>query len=289
MGEAVSIQDRQKESVYDTLRGRGARLLWRSERWLVFTAIFTVPVTVALSALALYTPTLVLRALERSERFSAVALVILGLLLTKLLFDLVNNILNVSIHNSEIYVLERLALMQEESSRDRDWYLGLDPEIQKLDERAEAAMSNNHTPGVHFHMDFAEMTASVLNFALFGTVISTLSPWVILLLALGAVLDYGVGVWERRRNYAEKGVRDALQKKLFYFWDLSDDFKYAKDIRLYSMSGGLHRRFMSVMGESTDAQKRLEGRKLLHALTTFLVAAVRDGAAYAFHIQGRFG
>ena len=67
------------------------RLLWNYKRELVFVGIFTVPISLCLSALALYTPSLILSALETSERFSYVALVIFGLLLAKLLFDIFNN------------------------------------------------------------------------------------------------------------------------------------------------------------------------------------------------------
>ena len=69
------------------------RLLWQTEPHLVFTGIFTVPLTLGLSALALYTPTLILRALETSHRFSYIALVILGLILVKLLCDLGNSVI----------------------------------------------------------------------------------------------------------------------------------------------------------------------------------------------------
>ena len=55
------------------------RLMWRHARPLVFVGCFTVPISLAMSALALYIPTITLRYLERSNRFSTVALVILGL------------------------------------------------------------------------------------------------------------------------------------------------------------------------------------------------------------------
>lgn len=259
------------------------KMLWQSERWLVFTGIFTVPVTVALTALALYTPTLVLRALERSERFSTVALVIFGLLLTKLLFDLANNAIEVRVNCSEFYIFDRMSYLRDVCIRDRDWYLNYDPRIQKLDERANAALINNHSAGVHFPMDFAGIAASLLNFVLFGAVISMLSPWVILLLALGAAADYGMGAWVRRQNYAEKEIRDALRKKIIYVgYDLPGEFKFSKDIRLYSMREDLHRRFSRLIGEAEKEERKVERRKLSHALVSFLIIALRDGAAYAF-------
>ena len=71
------------------------QLLWQAEKGLVFTGIFTVPIGLGLSALALYTPSVILSALNGADRFSAVGLVIVGLLLAKLLFELANHIISV--------------------------------------------------------------------------------------------------------------------------------------------------------------------------------------------------
>ena len=67
------------------------QILWRTKRSQVFLGIAIVPVTLAVSALSLYTPSIILAKLEGAEGFSTIALVILGLLLARLLFDLGND------------------------------------------------------------------------------------------------------------------------------------------------------------------------------------------------------
>ena len=81
------------------------RILWQTERGLAFTGLFTVPVTVVLTALSLYTPSAVLRALSSQKGFSYVAQVILGLLLAKLCFDLANTVIWQKISGAEHLVL----------------------------------------------------------------------------------------------------------------------------------------------------------------------------------------
>lgn len=261
------------------------RLLWQSERPLVFVGIFTVPISLGLSALALYTPPAVLAALERWDRFSPIALVIVGLMLAQLLCDAVNNVVSAKINSSEFYVLNNMQYLWIKTLRERDWYLDYDPEVQKLNERADNAVSNNHTSGVHFPMDFANMLAQVLNFLLFGTVISLLHPAIILLLALGCLLNAAMGKWERRKNWEERDVRNALEKKTNCInWSVSQDFSYAKDIRLYGMRQFLHDRLEGLFSLSLAEQRKLEHRSILTALVNFLVILVRDGVAYAFLI-----
>ena len=260
------------------------RLLWQTEKGLAFTCMFTVPISLGLSALALYTPSMVLRALETADRFSAVALVILGLLLAKLLFDLADNVIRQKTLSSEHFVVMRMLYMMDIKARNEDWYLGLDPEVQKLNERAWGVCNNNHTAGVHFPMDFAGMVASVLNFVLFGSVISILNPLIVLLLMFGCAVNYMMGAWERKKNWNDRDIRNEIELKIRYMgWEASN-FKYAKDIRLYRMKDSLHRRFLHLMKLNYREAKKVEGRALTTAAVSFLVVLVRDIAAYAFLI-----
>ena len=260
------------------------RLLWQTEKGLAFTGMFTVPISLGLSALALYTPSMVLRALETTDRFSAVALVILGLLLAKLLFDLADNVIRQKTLSSEHVVLMRMLYMMDIKVRNEDWYLDLDPEVQKVNERAWGACNSNHTAGVHFPMDFAGMVASVLNFVLFGSVISILNPLIVLLLMFGCAVNYMMGAWERKKNWNDRDIRNEIELKIQYMGREASNFKYAKDIRLYRMKDSLHRRFLHLMKQNYMEGKKVEGRALTTAMVSFLVVLVRDIAAYVFLI-----
>lgn len=260
-------------------------ILWHSERSLVFTGILTVPLSLALSALALYTPPAMLAALETWDRFPPIALVITGLLLAGLLFDAVNNVISGRINVSEHYVLTQMLYIWQKYKRSRDWYHIYCPEIQKSDERAGNTVNNNHTAGVHFPMDFSNMLTKLLSFLLFGTVVSLLHPVIILLLAMGCALNTVMERWERRKSWEERDVRNALSKKInCIVWSISQDFAYAKDIRLYGMKPFLNEKLTHLLTLNTAEQKKLERRSVLTALVSFIIVFVRDGAAYAFLI-----
>ena len=154
-------------------------------------------------------------------------------------------ILNTKIENSEHYVLYRMKYMWNLRKRDRDWYLDFEPEIQKMNGRVGKAIRNNHTAGAHFPMDFANMLSQILNFLLFGSVISLLHSVIIVLLAIGCVLDYFMSEWVRKKNWSD--------------W---------KNSLLCALT----------------SRKKQEWRVLLNAIENFLVVLVRDAAAYAFLI-----
>ncbi len=261
------------------------RLLWKYQRPLVFAGIFTVPVGIILSALGLYTPSIILSTLETADTFSYAALVIAGLLLTRLLLDLGNTVIGNMISYASNHVFYRLMYMIHEKKRDMDFYLSLDPNIQVLSQRAGNTLGNGHSAGIHFPMDFSNMLLQVLNFILFGSVISMLNPVIILLLALGCFLNSFMGRWEQKQNYRDEDERNRVGTKVVYHsMNVSQNFKYAKDVRLFSMQKSMHDRLEGLYGQRVIQEKRKENRGLLSSLEYFLFILIRDGAAYAFLI-----
>jgi len=261
------------------------RILWEHERRLVFAAVCTVPVSLAMAALALYTPPALLRMLESSSRFTPVALGILGLMLAKLLFDLANAVVFEHIDKGAMSVVALLGFLYEKMQQTRDWHLQYKVSVQKLDERAWEVSRNNHTSAARFPMAFANILADVMKFLLFGTVVSMLHPAIILLLAVGCAAHAWIQAWARQRDYAEKDERSAAHKKMLYVSDvISKDFKYAKDIRLYSMQDSLRQRLNNLLDVNRGLYARIHNRAFLVSLVSFLVVLLRDGAAYAFLI-----
>lgn len=261
------------------------KILWEYERSLVFVGIFTVPVSVISSALALYIPSVVLRCLERAEKFSVIALVIVSLVLANTLFALADNFLNTKREMSEFYVITRLQYQQQKNMLERDFFLDYDPETKIKDERARRSIENNHAKAIHFPMNFAGMAAVVVKFFFFGTVISMLDFRIILLLAAGCAVNIPLYSWERRRNFETQDKRNIIRKKIDYLaCQVARDFKYGKDIRLYHFRGYLSRLANQLLGEYKKEREGMERRSFGVTFAGFLVVMVRDGAAYAFLI-----
>lgn len=259
------------------------RLLWDKERGLVFAGIFTIPLSLVLSAFALYTPAVILYALETAEQFSYIALVIAGVSFGKLLFELAHNIIAARTEYAQNRVSNQMMYLWQWKRRDRDWNHEYNPEVQKGDERSREAFQSANTAGTYFPMDFANIIATLLNFLLFGSVISLLNPVIILVLALGCMVNYCADKWRREKNLSDKDVRNDLVKKLNYSTrDMSIHFEYAKDLRLYNMEKPLLDRLVMVFDKNLSAVRKVERRGILAALAGFLVILIRDAAAYAF-------
>ena len=262
------------------------RLLWKYERRWAFVGIVTVPISLCLSVLTLYMPSAIISALETSDRFSYITLVIAGLLLAKLLFDVFNCIISTKISYSEHYVLSWLRDLRRTRKFDRDWYLRYDPEADKMDDRALDALGNSNSAGVHFPMEFSGMLTQILNFILFGSVISLLHPTVILLLLFGTVINALISRWQRNKARERMDERNALNKKTTYCtFQMAKDFKYAKEIRIYHMADSIRNRLNALFALSEKENKKLESASIVASMVSFLLVLLRDGVAYAFLIH----
>ena len=260
------------------------RYLWKNDRRLALHGLFTVIITVAAAAVALYTPSFILEALERASAFSYVALVIVGLLIAGFVAELAGEIVSVRNQTGEIYMTTHLMYQKLFKQRNRDWYHQYSESIQKLDERADKAVQDNHAAGVHFPMDFAAIVATVINFVLFGGVVSMLHPLIIVLLAVGCAISYVMTVWERKVNYQQQDERNAADKRKRYVHQMADTFKFGKDIRLYRMQNYLHTLSNKIIDDCQHFADLWERRNFLTAAVSFLVVLVRDGLAYGFLI-----
>lgn len=259
--------------------------MWKHQRKLALAAILSVPVSVAMAAVGLWAPPAIISALEKGGAFSDVALVIIGVTLAELLLGVINNVISIKNENSEHYLLLHLMYDRAEYLLSRDRYLEYDPKVKESDERAHAAVRNNHTRGVHFPVDTAVMLANILKFLLFGAVVSQLNVYIFLLIVAGCAVNYLASKREREKNYDTRDERNLLDKKILYTaWTVPNDAKYGKDIRLYNLADYLRELGRRLCMQHTDSARTLEKRSIATALISFLTVLVRDGAAYAFLI-----
>ena len=210
-----SVKEPKRRPKYGLLSCVGYiyRYLWENEHRLALHGPFTVVTLVVAAALTLYTPSLILEALGSASDFSYVALVIVGLLLAGFLAGLANDLVTTWNTTGEMYVTFYLLYHNHSRQRSRDWYHQYSESVQKLDERANIATENNHAAGVHLPMNFAAIVATVINFLLFGGVVSMLHPLIVVLLAAGCAVSYAMAAWERKANYRQQDERNAADTR----------------------------------------------------------------------------
>lgn len=119
----------------------------------------------------------------------------------------------------------------------------------------------------------------------YGTIIFTLSPCILILLFLSAVIIYLIGRWQR--NYSEK-IKDcvsSLDRKLGYLSNLSSNYDYGKEIRTLGISQWIETMFVGLQDEKKAWDKKKTFQNFWGNIGNAFLSFVRDGAAYIVLIR----
>ena len=155
--------------------------------------------------------------------------------------------------------------------------------VRNLHSRAEAAtwMSFGKVPLLEMPQQTMELLQNLLCYLLFGTIISAVSPWLLLLLTAAPAANWFCVRAYNRYEYRTRPERTDIERKTDYVSGRAADFACAKDIRIYGMAGWLRTVYDDLAAQSVLWQKRLSARQLLTRLADLGVILVRDGTAYA--------
>lgn len=104
-----------------------------------------------------------------------------------------------------------------------------------MSSKANQAVKNNHTMTATLPSTLSGLVTNSLCFLLFGSVLTTLNPLIILILIATAFINYLPQKYLRNYMHKTKDKREAESRKLMYYSRLSENFRIAKDVRLFSM------------------------------------------------------
>lgn len=262
------------------------KLMWRADKSIAFSSVATIPVRLILSALGLYMPTVILRELEVSSDFAWIVAVICGFVMAQMIFSLVQHAVKKNINISEHLILMEMDAKLYERLYDSDYFLDLNPDYKIKQDRAYGVTQNNHTAGVHFVSYFADIVVHILSFVFFGTVVAGLSPILLVVLIVGCIVDFRMGVWLNKKNWSIRDEKNRINKKMNYIsLKVSRDLSYGKDIRLFGFAGYLQELVEKLSEKWFKNQEKSENYSLIASVVSLLVVLVRDGVAYAFLIM----
>ncbi len=122
---------------------------------------------------------------------------------------------------------------------------------------------------------------SLLGIFTYGSVIAKVSPWILALLFLSALITYFIS--RMQRDYIERNKDNwvAIDRKIGYLQGFSRKFDHAKDIRIYGMFTWLSDMLTGFQNERFEWTKKVSLRSFgVHCLNA-LLTLIRNGAAYA--------
>lgn len=260
------------------------KILYQFNSKVIYMVAVGIPLSIFATLLSVYTPKIILDRLEFSDTFTEIAFVIVGIFSVKLLTDLVNNGVDAQKQLYDTSTWSYFEILFEKKRLSIDYEYLEDPNIQVMSSKANQAVRNNHTMTATLPSTLSSFVTNSLCFLLFGGVLTTLNPLIILILMVTTLINYLPQKWLRNYTHRTKNAREAEDRKLMYYSNLSQNFTIAKDVRLFSMNKWLTEAAESITCKYKKLLLDLENRSFLVSLVDFFVALIRDGAAYAYLI-----
>ncbi len=258
--------------------------IWKWDKAFYLFFIPSIPLAVFLPLAAAYFPKVLIDSVESKQSIEKVVLIISIYFGGLLLIDLFNNLCEsrLQMRMYDISLRYQHAISEKHMRTD---YANVDnPEaITKYQHAMSDACSGQCAPEFIWQ-SLLGLFISLLGIFTYGSVISTVSPLILLLLFLSALVTYLISRWQR--NYIEKNKDNwvGIDRKIGYLQSFSEKFDYAKDIRVYGMFGWLSAMLSEFQKERFVWTKKVSAHSLGGACITALLILLQNGAAYAMLI-----
>ena len=245
-----------------------------------------VPLAVFLAWAEIRLPSLVVAEVTGGQTFAhaaaAVALLLGAMLAATALKDFFSTVLGAYVNR---YRFRQDVLLSQKSMH--CFYQTYEKkETRDLFKRAQAAtwMSNGVVKLIEVPQTSMQLVQSILCYILFGTVISFVSPWLVLFLTAAPLVNWFCARAYQRYEYQTRAERTDISRKLDYITGRTADFAAAKDIRIYCMSDWLKTIYRDLLNKHIAWERRLNLRQFASRLPDLGIILLRDGAAYAILI-----
>ena len=288
MAEKAKKDDRRRAKYSAVVCAKWAlKKVWQWDRRLVFVALAMIPVGVVMYLLDLYSTSWILASLETADVFGTIALTVAATMTAQMLFRIIRSMLSNADRLMGHTNSERLWHELNERGYLDDYQLRLDPAYRRLKDGAFELLGRGANSPGNYLIGFATMAINVICFVFFSSVIAMLHPAIIVLLVGGSLIIFFLQRRENRKNFELRDERNAADRKTNYItWYLSNDPAIGKDVCLYDMPDYLDKKAAITLLDIIRFIKMRQHNANVCYAVIFTIAALRDGIAYWFLIQG---
>ncbi len=258
--------------------------IWKWDKAFYLFFIPSIPLAVLMPLAATYFPKVLIDSVESQQSIQKIILIIGIYFGALLIIDLLDRFCDsrLTMRQYDLSTLYQHAIAEKHMRTD---YANTDNPaiITKYQHAYNDACSGQCAPEFIWR-SLLSLFISLLGIFTYGSVIVSVSPWILALLFLSAYITYLISRWQR--NYIEKNKDNwvNIDRKLGYLQSFSQKFDHAKDIRIYSMLDWLTDMLTGFQKERFEWTKKVSARSLCGSFITALLMLLQNGAAYAILI-----
>ena len=258
--------------------------IWRWDKRRILYDLPRYPLGLLLTLAGMYFPKLIIDTIEAGKTFGYTALVICAYFGAMFLIGLVNDFFGMKVdsyyfHFSGLY--QNLLHLHQMRT---DFQNTDDPEVNRKFQKARDESTRGDCATEHILDSLKTLLSALLGIFSYIAIISMASPIIIVIVAAEALIYYFFSRANLKydRDHADENADVNLKK--WYLSSFSENFEYAKDIRIYGMRGWLDEMFRGYQAEVFKLYRNSQRRWLSQQLSGAVMAFLRAGVAYAFLI-----
>lgn len=257
---------------------------WQMDKTLLFSTVARMPIIVLLPLMGTYLSKFVVELITEGASAGKLILYILVLSAGLLLLNLLDVYMRTKIKWRSFRNRIKYMDLCSQKIIDMDYANFEDPDGQTKMEKAFNSIGNDKAGTQQLFSQLVDIVSNIIGLVSYSALIFVFSPWLVFLLAAMTIANYFLNKANNGWTYSNKDNWVPIDRKRKYVRRKSGDFEFAKDIRLYGMSGWFGDLFEKLLGERLVWSKRSERRGFAVDFFTAFMTFVRDGTAYVFLI-----
>lgn len=161
----------------------------------------------------------------------------------------------------------------------------IDPAFQRLGNKALEATESNRSATEEIFRTLSTLLANVGGLVIYLTILSGLSPWLLLLMAATCLGEFAASRSKDNWMYAHRDEENDYYRKKVYLRGRAESIELAKDIRIFGLQNWMFDLFNSIHDAYLSFQLKAEKRRLLSDLLGAVLTVARNGIAYWYLIR----
>ena len=251
--------------------------------WLMF---LTVPFGVLGHYFSIYLPKVLISGIEMGlepiQIFKNVGIVALLLVITKttaIVIEFAQYALGINMRTYFSMDLYSEKLMDIDYS-----YLVAENGMEEQSKVMEIVFGGDASLAHRFHQQTGEFLTSIAGIIFYGSLISSINFWLIIVIFIGAIVNLIYGKYNA--NYRQKSIekRSMDAKRLNYIQSKTGDFRSAKDMRLFEMKDWFMDNFHYYLSKWSKEYKKEKQINAIGGMIDALIVFLREGLSYLFLI-----
>lgn len=262
------------------------RLAWTSrEKKVLVLCLLSATLTVALNLVHLYVSPAILAAVERHAPVAELLCIIAGFALGSMLVSAASAYVKANTLYGRISVRTEVAALLNRKAATTSYPNVDDDGFQKLLTKAHECVNTNTAAAEAIWDTLTKVVSSLLGFAIYVSLLTTVQPFLILVILATSSASYFIGNYVNGYGYRHREEESEYVRHLWYISERSRDLGHAKDIRIFGLRPWLEELYHKTMDAYTAFHRRTQGVYLWAKVADLVLTFLRSAVAYAYLIR----